>query len=218
MFSSICQVVVSAIPVLVQRSEPFAQRPSRRELPRRLPRAGSDQIESRCLEALRGSASHCGGLDPGKRSSAKKSFHSLLNVLVMFKTFLVTSSTDRGGAMSDTQERPSGREWRGGCAGRSRKRAQHPRQPEGETHLFFACIIRWPDRRGSTPARDRIKLNRGAAPTPPPWTRGRESRAAAGRGPAPALHPRGILLQVSRSLRRADEGKRHPPISPRPAP
>jgi hypothetical protein len=63
--------------------------------------------------------------------------------------------------MSGTQERPSGPDWRGGCAGRSRKRAQHPPQPEGETHLFFACIIRWPDRRGSTWARDRIKLNRG---------------------------------------------------------
>jgi hypothetical protein len=38
----------------------------------------------------------------------KKSFAPLLNVLVMFKIFLVTSSTGRGGAMSDTQEMPAG--------------------------------------------------------------------------------------------------------------
>jgi hypothetical protein len=52
--------------------------------------------------------------------------------------------------MSDTQERPSGPGWRGGCAGRSRPRAQHPPQPEGEIHLFFTCIIRRPGRRDST--------------------------------------------------------------------
>jgi hypothetical protein len=48
-----------------------------------------------------------------------------------------------------------GRDWRGRCAGRSLPRARHPLQPQGETHLFFACIIRWTDRRASTPARDR---------------------------------------------------------------
>ena len=34
----------------------------------------------------------------------------------------------------------------------------------------------------------------GAAPNPPPWTRGRESRVAAGRGPASAPQPQGVVL------------------------
>ena len=63
---------------------------------------------------------------------------------------------------------PGGRDWRGRYADRSPPRARHPPQPEGETHLFFACIIRWPDRRGSTPARDRSKLNRRRQPPPQP--------------------------------------------------
>jgi hypothetical protein len=68
-------------------------------------------------------------------------------------------------------------DWRGGCARGSQPRARHPPQPEGETHLFFTCIIRCLDRRGSTPARDRIKLNRGASPHPdPPPGGGRHRR------------------------------------------
>jgi len=68
--------------------------------------------------------------------------------------------------MSDTEEMPAGRI--GGVAVRAGagRGAGRPPQPEGETHLFFACIIRWPDRRASTPARDRIKFNRSAGPHP----------------------------------------------------
>ena len=47
---------------------------------------------------MRGTASCRGGLDSGKAQLGKKSFDSLLNVLVMFKIFLVTSSTDREGS------------------------------------------------------------------------------------------------------------------------
>jgi hypothetical protein len=136
-------------------------------------RPGYQALERDRIKLNRGASKRCAApprtvpsLDPGKAQLGEKSIDSLLNVLVMFTIFLVTSSTDGGEAMSDTRERPSGPDWRGRCAGRSRPRSQHPPQPEGETHLFFACIIRRPDRRDSTPARDQIKLNRGASPTP----------------------------------------------------